>query len=332
MLTVRPVFAIPVQGEHERLAERTLAVARAFVAASAVVAVSIGRLAPVPNATPTYTVLGGYILFACVAVLCLHFTPGRWPVPAPAMHAVDVAVAAAITLCTSDVNGPFFVLFLFTLLAAAYRWGFAATLLTASAGILVLLVDTAYQSVFNASFAGGVESDRLIMRSGGLLLAGALTGYLAQSEQRLRSELTTIAAILSRADIRTGLKRTMAFVFDAVIRLFDARRMLLVIHEVATERVFVWDGARSADGSVQALQASRLDLNDLPAYLFEPRAAAWHAVRRSGARQDAFDVLALDSAGSRLKTQAWDLPPAFLEAVPRFERLMAVGVEAGTEW
>ncbi len=59
------------------------------------------------------------------------------------MHAIDLVFAAAVTLLTSGTSSPFFVLFLFTLVTAAYRWGFAETVATAVAAIALLVVDAA---------------------------------------------------------------------------------------------------------------------------------------------------------------------------------------------
>jgi signal transduction histidine kinase len=67
--------------------------------------------------------------------------------------------------------------------------------------------------------------------------------------------------------------------------------------------------------------------------MFEPAAAAWHAVRRRGRGEERLDIVALDRGGSRLSNpEQWTFPPAFVTAVHPFDQLMAVGIELGNDW
>jgi signal transduction histidine kinase len=323
--------------DQQRRAERAVAVARAFIATSALAGIALAPAAPGPYVQITYSVLVGYLAFALFAAALLSFRPQRWALPALAMHAVDLSVAAVVTLFSSDTNNPFWVLFLFTLLAAAYRWGLAETVATACAAVSFLVVEAvAAGPVLHEGgpfLQGQFETDRLIMRSAYLLLAGVLTGYLGESEKQFRSEISATADIISRADVRAGLKKTMGAVFDGLLRLFEANRALLIVHETRTDQLFIWEVGRSVEGSVQDVRSTRLESDSLPIYMFAPAAAAWHAVRRRGGGVERFDVVALDRGGSRLSNpEPWTLPPEFVTAVQPFDQLMAVGIELGNEW
>src|SRR5439155_24160609 len=83
---------------------------------------------------------------------------------------------------------------------------------------------------------------RLLMRSAYLLIGGVLTGFLAQNEKQFRSEVMAIADIVGQADVRAGFKKTMAAVFGTLLRLFNANRIVLVVHEKATNQFFRGDG------------------------------------------------------------------------------------------
>ena len=324
---------LPLDGRGQ--AERALAVARLLIAISALMAFS---LAPTPPRQYRYVAnlwLVGYVIFALFTVVVFRLRPQLRAFSGLAMHMVDVTVAAAVTLFTSGPNSPFFMLFLFTLLAAAYRWGPLETLATAGGAILLLVLEgLPLSSAWHASepfWQEPFEPDRLIMQSTCLLLVGILTGYLAQTEKQLRSEATAIAEIISQADVRAGLKQSMADVFDSLLRLFDANRVLLVVHEAASDQLFKWEAGRS-EGSAPDAEFARLESNQLSKYLFAPAATAWHAVRRNGWRRERFDVVALDQEGSRFNGERWAFPQEFLTAVRPFNQLMAFGIELGNEW
>jgi signal transduction histidine kinase len=321
---------IALPHDQQRRAESAVATARTFIAACALAAIWVAAPASEPYAQVSYSLLVGYVVFSLAIVVFLHFTPKHWPVFALALHVVDVGVAAAVTFLTVGINSPFFVLYLFTLLAAAYRWGFAETIATACAAVSLLVIETVVVALMpDLGAFSQVPPDRLIMRASYLLLAGGLTGYLAHHEKQFRAEATAITAILSRTDVRAGLKRTMASAFDALLRLFDAKRAVLVVREHGADQVSLWEAVRSDDGGAQ-VHSVRLEPDALPAFMFEPDAAAWHVVRRS--RGDRTDIVAVDRDGKRQLAESWSFPAEFLERVGPFDSLIAIGVELGTEW
>jgi signal transduction histidine kinase len=325
----------PLPLDQQRRAERALAFARVFIAVAALAAASLSPIAPRDGYIRLpFAVLGAYVVFAIAAIVLLRVIPRFRAYAAVAIHTVDVLVAAAVTLLTSGTNSPFFVLFLFTLVTAAYRWGFAETVATAVAAVALLFVNAALLGpVFQGSVVNVVDEPvRLIMRSAYLLLAGILLGYLAQKEKQFRSEVVAIAAIIRQADVRAGFKKTMAAVFDALLRLFDAHRLVLVMHNRTSDEAFMWEAGRTSDDAPQLVRSVRLESASLNNYLFAPAAAAWHTIRR-GKRHARLDVVALDRVGSRLSPpEPWAFPEEFLSAVAPFDQLMAVGVELGTEW
>src|SRR3989441_541924 len=269
--------ALPI--DQKRRAERALAVARAFIAVCALAAITLSPVSGEPHRQISYSILAGYVVFAFGVVVLLGVTPTRWKVSALAMHVVDLSVAGGVTFFSSGTSSPFFVLFLFTLLAAAYRWGFAETLATAGAAVSLLVVEAVLLALMPDVLQGSFEPDRLIMRLTYVVLAAVLTGYLAQSEKQFRGEATAIAAILSRADARAGLKPTMTAVFDSLLQLFGAKRALLVVRENSSNQVFLWEANRSGAGTTAAIHFANLEPNNLATYMFAPEAAAWHAVR-----------------------------------------------------
>ena len=102
--------------------ERVLAAARIFFAASSLVAVGIGP-AQAARSFPTYFFLSGYLITAAIIWLAVRHNnaPGirfqLWS------EAGDLMWAALLTAITEGPNSPFFLFFMFALLAAASRPG-----------------------------------------------------------------------------------------------------------------------------------------------------------------------------------------------------------------
>jgi len=299
--------------DQVRRAERAVAIGRTFIAIGALAAVS---LAPASSGSSRLAValLGGYALFAGAVLTLLEPLLDRWrpAVGLHAVHTVDVAVAG-ITLLISGSDGPFFVVYLFALLSAAYRWGAAETLATMCAA-------------FTFSLFG---SEGVILRSAYIVLAGLVTAWFTRSEKRFHNEAMAIAATLSRIDVRAGLRRTVTTVFDALMHLFDAQRAILVVRENATGQAFLWEVTRNDECTGPAVRMTRLEPEHLAAYLFAPAQTSWHAVRDS--RRQTLNFVAVDKDGRRVGSDSWTVPAQFLSAVEPFDQLMSLAV-TGVEW
>ncbi len=272
--------------------------------------------------------LGGYVIFALAILIVLRTSGGLRSRTTTLVHAIDVSAAASLTLLTGAAT-PFLLMVLFPLIAAAHRWGFRATMATAAAVVLLLASPAMLITVGPKAIAAAVPGESGALRLLGLrtalvLVAGVLLGYLTQTEKRIRAEGASIAAIVSRIELRMGLSKAMALVFDAIVRLFDANRAILVIHEIASDRVWSWEGARLHAGSTVPLRVAALNPGTLDTYLFAPDSTAWHAVRRS---DDGLDVVTIDREGARTRELPPAIPEGFLAAVGPFHQLIAIDVE-----
>jgi len=318
--------------DQQRRIERAVAVARTLIALFSLVALTFSPVADEWYHQISTSILLSYFVFACAVVVVLGITPKQWTISALALHLVDVGVAGAVTIFTTGTGSLFFGLFLFTLLAAAYRWGFVETLATAGVAAALLLVEAMILALLPGVLHGAFDLDRLIIRSMYVLIVGGLIGYLAQNEKQFRGEATAIAAILSRIDVRAGLKPSMAAVLDSLLQLFGARRVVFVGRENAAGQQFLWEANRSEDSIPPAISFKQLQRDDFTIYMFEPDAAAWHAVRRRASRGERWDIVAVDRRESRLAAERWTVPADFLAAIGPFDQLMAVDVELGTDW
>jgi signal transduction histidine kinase len=117
----------------------------------------------------TYLLLLVYVLFA-VAIAALTWR--NWWLDARLAgptHVIDMAVFTAIVFSTNGYTSPFFLFFILPLLAAAIRWGWRETTLTATALVLLYLAAGLLVTA-NEQF----ELQRFIVRSGHLVILSAL--------------------------------------------------------------------------------------------------------------------------------------------------------------
>src|SRR5262245_13930 len=253
--------------DQQRRIERAVAVARTLIGLFSLVALT---LSPVPDeryGQIASSILLGYVVFGCAVVVALGVTPTHWTISGVALHVIDVAVAGAVTIFTIGTGSSFFGLFLFTLLAAAYRWGFVETLATAGVAAALLLVEAVILVLLPGVLHGAFDLDRFVIRSMYVLIVGGLIGYLAQNEKQFRGEATAIATILSRVDVRAGLRSTIAAVLDSLLQFFGATRAIFVVRETSSGQQFLWEANRSAGSLAPAIEFKQLPLDDFNAYM-----------------------------------------------------------------
>jgi hypothetical protein len=172
-------------GESTERLERVLAVGRAFLTVSGFVAIYLDPTEPARLREVTYGVLLGYALYSVGVLAYVHHRSTRLtPRHGQVLHGLDILWTSALTFVSEGPVSPFFLFFLFVLLAAAYRWGFRGTVGTAVITVTVFLIEVAiaatgpWPGTWLASI--GFELNGTILRVAYLLLTGFLLGYLAE--------------------------------------------------------------------------------------------------------------------------------------------------------
>ncbi|HEX5237364.1 MAG TPA: ATP-binding protein [Sphingomicrobium sp.] len=148
---------------------RVVALGRVMLASLFLVSIWLDRTQSGAAAQRSYILLLVYITFALALALATWrnwWLDARLALPA---HFVDMAVFMGIVFSTNIYTSPFFVFFLLPLLAAAIRWGWRATALTA-AGLILLYLGAGLLVGGGEAF----EAQRFIIRSGNLMFLSAL--------------------------------------------------------------------------------------------------------------------------------------------------------------
>ena len=313
--------------------ERVLAVGRAFLTVTGFVAIYLDPTEPARLQAVTYGVLFAYAVYS-LAVLA--FTGSRiriTPAHGRLLHGLDILWTSALTFVSEGPVSPFFLFFLFVVLAAAYRWGFRETVGTAVVTSGVFLLETTVAAIGPWSWAVSIEFElnRTILRVAYLLLTGVLLGYLAEEDKHHRAELAAIADAARQSPVNIGLGRSVTTMARALMRRLDAASAAMVVHDHESRRALLWMVAGPADqaGAARLVRRIELEPSQQAAWLFPDPGRAWHAVVKDPGSVALARVAEPDVW--RLRRVPVRLPQGLFEARP-FRTITAVNMGLSGEW
>jgi signal transduction histidine kinase len=320
-------------GRPTARSERVLAVGRAFLTVSAFVAIYLDPTEPARLQEITYGVLLAYALYSLGALALVHGSTRLTARHGQVLHAMDVLWTSALTFVSEGPVSPFFLFFLFVVLAAAYRWGFRETVATAVVTVAVFLVETLIVSVgpWHPDWLSSIEFElnRTILRVAYLLLTGFLLGYLAEEEKQSQAEVAAIADATRLPRVDLGLGGSITAIARGLVSMFDAASAAVVFHDCETRRTLLWTLEAPGSGA-NALRPRRVELDPQQhgVWLFDDPGRAWTSVRGKGGRAS---VRVTEAGMWPLKRVDHELPAAFVSA-RSFRTVTAVNMELGREW
>jgi len=240
----------------------------------------------------------------------------------------DVGWPALLCLLAELPNTTFFLLFLFALIAAAFRWGFVETMATAIVSAMLLLfqaIMVAYGplTLRDPPFAPA-EPSRVLLRCAFLLMAGSLLGFLAETEKQLRAEIVLTNHLLSLTRVGGRFATVLQNVLSELGRVFQGSAVYEIAAQSSTGRTFRWEIPSLANSAIHVREIAPADktFEMLPGY---PHTFFMHRTGSNGA----CSVTALDEEGRRLKieqTEGLEMP------WPEANSLLVVSHEMGRDW
>lgn len=330
----------PDPGETRRI-ERWLATARVFLAVSTLVAI---RMDPT-ELGHSWAAYGLFVFYMTNGILILMLLRRREQSTAAfrfLVHAGDVVWPAVISIFAEGPRTPFFLFFFFALAAAAYRWGLWETLGTAAAEVallwleLLLVVHTwlgPSDSVRLRLLTGlrvnvnEFDPKRLFMLSIYLLVMGLLLGYLAEQQKHLRAEKAVVTGILSKIRVESGLTGTIEQIFQELVSMYGASRVIVASQEIHTERVFVGELIKAKGRAPSEFHWLESGLKDAKTYLADFSGQVCYAAVDGGG----WKTLALDSNGNPVPVTD-TAPISQLRSGQTFDSLVTVSFFFGSEW
>jgi len=201
-------FSIVGRGFHHPSA-RIIALGRLLLATLFLLAILIDVSQPATAPAVTYAVLGTYAAFAAVLVAA---TWNSWwfdaKLAGPA-HAIDILVFMLLVFVTEGYTSPYFIFFVFLLLAAAIRWGWKETALTA---ILVIMLYLA-TGVFAVTSGSNFEIYRFVVRTAQLVIVSLILIWFGANQWRarfmLRAQDLLAEPSLDKSPLETALAAAM---------------------------------------------------------------------------------------------------------------------------
>lgn len=314
--------------------ERVLAVGRAFLTVSGFVAIYLDPIEPTRLQALTYGVLFAYAVYSLAVLAYVRRSERLTPKHGHVLHGLDIFWTSALTFVSEGPVSPFFLFFLFVVLAAAYRGGFRETAGTATVVVVVFLAETVIAAAgpWNNTWFASIEFDlySTTMRVGYLLFTGALLGYLAEQEKESRAELAAIADATRQPRVHLGLSGSVTAVGRMLLSAFDARWVAIVVHDYDNRRTLLWRLNPSEGGTHQSpAHRVELDPQQQATWLFQDFGRAWHATMHDAAADVV--VHATDPDAWALKRARGSLPDGFLDARP-FVSITAVNLGLVGEW
>jgi len=308
-----------------------LAVGRAFLTVTGFIAIYIDPTEPTRLQGVAYSVLAGYAVYSLAVLVYIHRTSRVTSRHRQVLHGLDILWTSVLTFVSAGPVSPFYLFFLFVVLAAAYRWAFRETVGTAVIIVAVFLVETAVAAAgpWSVEFApSGLEVNRIIIRVAYLMLTGVLLGYFAEQEKHGRAELAAMADAARQPQVHLGLGGSITAMARLLWSTFDAASVAIVVRDEETHRTLLWQ-LNAANARPDALPVHRVELaaHQQEAWLFPDPGRTWYAVPAASgtiARITEPDLW-------RLRREAVSLPDSFTKVQP-FRSVTAVNMGLANEW
>lgn len=307
--------------------ERVLCFSRLFVSLTALAAWLIHTGDTSSHYRLALPLLLGYVATAVLllAWLGVEGKPERGFVVAAQVS--DIGWPALLCLFAEGPNSTFFLLFLFAMISAAFRWGLWETMATAliSAGVLFLQAGMRAHGPLplRRLLPAPVDPARLVVRCAFLVMAGFLLGLLAEMEKQLRAEIAFTNRLLALARVGDRFASVLQTVLAEFGRVFDGKAAYEIAAQSSSGRTFKWELPSLADATIHL---SEILPAEKSSELLSQYPYAFFMCRRPN--RDCV-VTALDEEGRRLsarETKALQMP------VGEADSVLVVSHEIGRDW
>ena len=313
--------------------ERVLAIGRAFLTVSGLISIYIDPTEPARLAELTYAVLFAYALYSLIVLAFVHRATRLALRDGEILHSIDILWTAALTFVSNGVGSPFFLFFIFVVLAAAYRWGFRGTVVTGAVVVGLLAIQSLVATLGPWRGLFSIVADdlnRTIMRVAYLLLTAFLVGYLGEEEKALRAESVAMAEAGRQPRVDLGLGGSVTAVSRELLRIFDAQIVHFVIQDFETRRTMLWRVEPPDLGTApgKALHVE-LDPSQQATWLFDDPGRAWHCWKKE--ENAALAVRLAEPGVWPLQRTTANLPAALADAQP-FTTVTVSNIGMAEEW
>ena len=204
------------------LDNRMFSAMRLVLASSALLIITIDPSQPDRYVHFTYGALILYTVYSLVLFMLAARRPQA--ILFAFAHWIDVGWYSVLTGLSSGTHSIFFFGFLFAVLVASFRWGFASGLRMAIASAMIFTIVGSVTAPSEPQF----ELNRFLLQPTYLLVLGSMIAYRGGTEIRLRRRHELLKEVVTLSNPRFGVDHTIGSTMRRLCRFYDADTCLLL--------------------------------------------------------------------------------------------------------
>jgi signal transduction histidine kinase len=223
--------------------ETVLASARVVLAGTFLAIVFLSPGSHGPGISNSIAVAALYVVYSGAILAAVTVAPKHTTAFLVAVHVADMLWPSAISVAAEGPNSPIFVLYIFALFAAAYRWGFQLTTITT----LLMVILLRLESVFASTHAGGDPTlmARFSVRASYMIVTGLFAGFLGEQQNRARAEEASLARLMTLAQMGTRINESIGNVLQELLLMFGGDEASLYLDDHSQRNGRVWRVSRT---------------------------------------------------------------------------------------
>lgn len=224
--------------------ETVLASARLVLAGTFLAIVFLSAASRGNGFSNSISVAALYFVYSAAILATVTVAPRHTTAFLVAVHVADMLWPSAISVAAEGPNSPVFVLYIFVLFAAAYRWGFQLTTVTT----LLMVVLLRLESIFPGSHV--IRGDPTLMarfsiRASYMIVTGLFAGFLGEQQNRARAEEASLARLMTVAQMGTRINEIIGNVLKELLALFEGDEAVFYLDDHSQRRGRVWRVTRN---------------------------------------------------------------------------------------
>jgi len=229
--------------------DRLVAISRLILAGSGLLIVFLIPDEPNRFVLATYASLVAYTVYGAALLLLLN-SDGRWSrFFFERGHWIDVGCYTVLITLSSGTNSTFFFGYLFCIIVASFRWGFASGIRVAVASTLLFTFFGYLSSPPPPEF----EAQRFLIRPIYLMVLGYMLASWGEHEIELRRRLRFLKDVSTVSNPRFGIDQTLGVLMHRLMNLYRADAGILITVDEASARATLRRARRTqAEGPVPA--------------------------------------------------------------------------------
>ncbi|HEU5404168.1 MAG TPA: histidine kinase [Terriglobales bacterium] len=219
--------------------ETVLASARLVLSGTFLVIVFLSTASRGSGLSNSIAVAALYFVYSGAILATVTVSPRHTTAFLVAVHVADMLWPSAISVAAEGPNSPVFVLYIFVLFAAAYRWGFQLTTVTTLFMVILLRLESIFPGT-RITRGDPTLMARFSIRASYMIVTGLFAGFLGEQQNRARAEEASLARLMTLAQMGTRINEIIGNVLKELLALFEGDEAVFYLDDHSQRRGRVW--------------------------------------------------------------------------------------------